>query len=121
MADIGTQEHSSVIASDRVEGTAVFSPAGDRLGSIGRLMIGKQSGHVESAVLSFGGFLGIGNEHYPIPWRMLSYDVNKGGYVVDITKEQLEEAPKYEIDREPAFDDAYTRSLYSYYGVTPLF
>jgi hypothetical protein len=121
MADIGTQELSSVIASDRVEGTAVFNPAGERLGSIGRLMIGKQSGHVESAVLSFGGFLGIGHEHYPLPWRLLHYDVAKGGYVVDITREQLENAPKYELDREPAFDEAYTRTIYSYYGVTPFF
>lgn len=121
MADIGTQERSRVIASDRVEGTAVFNGAGERLGSISRLMIGKTDGQVESAVLSFGGFLGIGNDHYPIPWRMLSYDVNKGGYVVDLDKDRLKDAPRYDLGREPEFDEAYTRALYSYYGVAPIF
>lgn len=121
MADLGIQEHSSVIASDRVEGTAVYNPAGERLGSIGRLMIGKRSGEVESAVLSFGGFLGIGNEHYPLPWRMLRYDVSMGGYVVDLDKDTLKNAPHYDLGREPEFDEAYTRALYSYYGVAPLF
>jgi hypothetical protein len=121
MTDLATQERSTVIASDRVEGTAVFNPAGERLGSIGRLMIGKRSGQVESAVLSFGGFLGIGNEHYPLPWSMLSYDVTKGGYVVELTKETLKDAPHYDLAREPEYNEDYTRALYSYYGVAPIF
>lgn len=121
MADFGTRERSAYIASDRVEGTAVYNPAGDRLGSISRLMIGKQTGQVECAVLSFGGFLGIGNDHYPLPWRMLNYDVEKGGYVVDLDKERLHDAPHYDLGREPEFDEAYTRALYTYYGISPLF
>ncbi|MET0240503.1 MAG: PRC-barrel domain-containing protein [Sphingobium sp.] len=121
MADIGTYERSSLIASDRVEGTAVFDLKGERLGSISRLMIGKTSGQVDCAVLSFGGFLGIGNEHYPIPWSMLSYDVTKGGYAVDLDKDRLKDAPRYDLAREPEFDADYTRALYSYYGVAPLF
>lgn len=121
MTDFALQDRSSVIASDRVEGTAVYNPAGERLGSIGRLMIGKQSGQVESAVLSFGGFLGIGNAHYPLPWSMLRYNLDMGGYVVNISKEQLKDAPHYDLGREPEFDDDYTRAVYSYYGVAPLF
>ncbi|HEX7852909.1 MAG TPA: PRC-barrel domain-containing protein [Sphingobium sp.] len=121
MAEFGSQERSSFIASDRVEGTAVYNPAGERLGSISRLMIGKQNGQVECAVLSFGGFLGIGNDHYPLPWRMLNYAVDKGGYVVDLDKEKLHGAPRYDLGREPEFDEAYTRALYTYYGVNPLF
>lgn len=122
MADgIGTQDRSTFIASDRVEGTAVFNSAGERLGSISRLMIGKTNGQVECAVLSFGGFLGIGNDHYPLPWRMLSYDLDKGGYVVDLDKDQLKDAPSYDLSREPEFDEAYARSLYTYYGMNPLF
>lgn len=121
MAGLGTQDRSSVIASDRVEGTAVYNPQGERLGSISRLMIGKRDGQVECAVLSFGGFLGIGNDHYPLPWRMLNYDVDKGGYVVALDKAQLAEAPHYELSREPEFDEEYTRTLYQYYGVAPLF
>ncbi|MCE7794976.1 PRC-barrel domain-containing protein [Sphingobium sufflavum] len=121
MADTGTYDRSSVIASDRVEGTAVYNPEGERLGSISRLLIGKRDGQVECAVLSFGGFLGIGHEHYPLPWRMLSYDLDKGGYVVALDKKQLEDAPRYELSREPQFDEAYTKALYQYYGVAPLF
>lgn len=121
MTDIGTHDRSTVIASDRVEGTAVYNPAGDRLGSISRIMIGKRDGQVECAVLSFGGFLGVGNEHYPLPWQMLRYDLEKGGYVVDISKEQLKNAPSYDLNREPSFDEAYTREMYSHYGVPPLF
>lgn len=121
MANIGTQDRSTVIASDRVEGTAVYNPKGDHLGSISRIMIGKRDGQVESAVLSFGGFFGIGNEHYPLPWRMLSYSVEKNGYVVDIDKEQLKNAPRYDLGREPDFDEAYTKALYGYYGFPPLF
>ncbi|MET0364286.1 MAG: PRC-barrel domain-containing protein [Sphingobium sp.] len=121
MAELGAYERSAFIASDRVEGTAVYNPAGERLGSISRLMIGKTDGQVECAVLSFGGFLGIGNEHYPLPWRMLSYDIEKGGYVVDLDKDRLKDAPSYDLGREPEFDEAYARSLYTYYGMNPMF
>lgn len=121
MTDFGIEDRSSVIASDRVEGTAVYNPAGDRLGSVSRIMIGKRNGQVECAVLSFGGFLGIGNEHYPLPWSLLNYDVEKAGYVVNIDKSQLEKAPHYDLGREPDFDEAYTRGLYTHYGVAPLF
>ncbi len=121
MAEIGTYDRSSVIASDRVEGTAVYNPAGERLGSISRIMIGKRDGQVECAVLSFGGFLGVGSDHYPLPWRMLHYDLEKGGYVVDLDKKQLENAPHYDLSREPEFDEAYTQSLYNHYGMSPLF
>ena len=83
-----TTEHettSSLIASDRVEGTAVYDAHGKRIGKVERLVIDKASGSVAYAVLSFGGFLGIGADHYPIPWSMLNYDEKLGGYRVDIT------------------------------------
>jgi sporulation protein YlmC with PRC-barrel domain len=85
---------SSLIASDRVEGTAVYDAQGKRIGKVERLVIDKAGGRVAYAVLSFGGFLGIGAEHYPIPWPMLDYDENLGGYRVHITEEQLRNAPK---------------------------
>jgi len=58
-------------------------------------MIDKKSGKVSYAVLSFGGFLGIGHDHYPLPWQSLKYDTNLGGYRTGITERQLEGAPKY--------------------------
>jgi sporulation protein YlmC with PRC-barrel domain len=87
---------SSLIASDRVEGTAVYDAQGKRIGKVEQLVIDKAGGYVAYAVLSFGGFLGIGANHYPIPWPMLDYDEKLGGYRVDITEEQLEKAPKIE-------------------------
>ncbi len=84
----------SLIASDRVEGTAVYDATGQRIGKVEQLVIDKAGGRVAYAVLSFGGFLGIGADHYPIPWPMLDYDEQLGGYRVDITEEQLKKAPK---------------------------
>ena len=65
------------------------------MGSIERVMIEKRSGQVAYAVLSFGGFLGIGSDYYPIPWDALKYDTSLGGYRTNITEEQLKGAPKY--------------------------
>mgnify|MGYP000126048607 CR=1 FL=1 len=87
---------SSLIASDRVEGTAVYDARGKRIGKVEQLVIDKAGGRVTYAVLSFGGFLGIGADRYPIPWPMLDYDEKLGGYRVDITEEQLKNAPKME-------------------------
>jgi sporulation protein YlmC with PRC-barrel domain len=70
---------SSLVASDRVEGTAVYDAQGKRIGKIEYLVIDKAGGRIAYAVLSFGGFLGIGASHYPIPWPMLSYDETLGG------------------------------------------
>src|SRR3954470_3782271 len=96
--DVPRDETATLIASDKVEGTAVYGPDGDKIGSIENVMIEKRSGQVAYAVLSFGGFLGIGTDHYPLPWSMLKYDEGWGGYLVGITREQLESAPRYRED-----------------------
>lgn len=106
-----------VISSDKVEGTAVYNAAGDKLGSIDNLVIDKRSGLVRYAVLEFGGFLGIGTDRYPVPWSMLTYDTGKDGYVVPITAEQLGQAPKYARAEPPAYSEDYGRSVYNYYGI----
>jgi sporulation protein YlmC with PRC-barrel domain len=108
---------TDVIASTRVEGTPVYNAAGDKLGSIDDLMIDKRSGQVRYAVLEFGGFLGMGTDRYPLPWNMLKYDTKCDGYVVPVDKAQLEGAPRYAADEEPAYDDEYGRRVNSYYGV----
>jgi hypothetical protein len=68
-----------LIESDRFEGTAVYDPRGSKAGSISRLMIEKTSGGVVYAVMSFGVFLGMGNEEHTIPWNKLNYDNSLGG------------------------------------------
>lgn len=116
--DIATDETTSLIASNKVEGTAVYNRQGDRLGSIYNFMVDKVSGNVEYAVLSFGGFLGLGGDYYPLPWNMLTYDTSQGGYVVDLDKSMLENAPHYSEDQEPTHNRDYGRQVYDYYGVT---
>jgi len=118
MTDVAIHETADLISSDRVEGTPVYNRQGERLGSISNFMVDKKSGNVRYAVLSFGGFLGIGKDHYPLPWSMLSYDTRQGGYAIDLDKSLLDNAPRYEAGREPEYDRNYGRSVYDYYGMT---
>jgi sporulation protein YlmC with PRC-barrel domain len=113
---LAVEETDRLIASDKVEGTRVYSRAGEKLGSVMNFMVDKRTGKAEYAVMEFGGILGIGNEYYPLPWQMLEYDNAKGGYVVDITKEKLEKAPRYR-DSNPLFDHTYGQSVFGYYGI----
>lgn len=108
---------NSCISSERVEGTAVYNASGERLGSIDDLMIDKVSGQVRYAVLEFGGFLGMGSDRYPVPWNLLKYDTDKGGYVVPLDKSRLEGAPKYPADAAPEYSTDYGRGVYGYYGI----
>ncbi len=110
-------ETHNLIASDRVEGTAVYNTKGEKLGRIENFMVGKLNGRVEYAVMSFGGLLGIGEDFYPLPWSALDYDTGKGGYVVDLDKDKLKSAPSYQRDSEPEFDRQYGERVYNYYGV----
>jgi hypothetical protein len=82
-----------VIQSDRVEGTAVYDQKGTRIGSIKRLIIEKVSGKVVSAEVTFGGFFGLGEHHYPLPWEKLRYDIKLGGYRTDVTAEEVRGDP----------------------------
>src|SRR5947209_20274158 len=79
------RETAGLIGSDKVEGTAVYDANGEKIGSIERVMIEKRSGQVAYAVLSFGGFLGIGSDYYPIPWDSRKYDTGQGGYRPKLT------------------------------------
>jgi len=106
-----------LIASNRVEGTAVYDRQGEKLGRIENFMVDKRTGRAEYAVMSFGGFLGIGDDHHPIPWAKLDYDPEQGGYVVDLDREKLQSGPKYRAGEEPAFDRDYDRRVHDYYGV----
>jgi hypothetical protein len=117
MADIETDETEFLIASNKVEGTAVYNPEGDKLGSIYNFMVDKESGQVEYAVLQFGGFLGMGSDYYPVPWPALEYDEEQGGYVIDVDKEFLESAPHYAASAAPRFTSAYGSEVNTAYGI----
>lgn len=109
------QSAHTLVSSADVNGTGVYNPAGDHVGDIDHLMIDKESGRVAYAVMGFGGFLGLGEEYYPVPWDALSYSTAQGGFVTDITKEQLQGAPQrtdtWYKDRE------WEKSTFDHFGV----
>ncbi len=113
-------ETVSLISAEKVIGTNVYNTAGDSLGNINDVMIDKKSGRIAYAVMSFGGFLGMGERYHPLPWPTLKYDTRQGGYVVGLTKEQLEQAPTYAADETPAWGDrAYEQRIHDYYRAQP--
>jgi len=116
---VDNNESGHLIDSRRVEGTRVYGPDGSHVGDIDHLMIDKQSGKVAYAIMSFGGFLGIGDSHYPVPWPKLKYSVEQGGYVTDITEETLENAPEWH-DRWHA-DRRWQEETYRYYQAPWIF
>jgi hypothetical protein len=117
---VAQSETGSLIAASKVEGTSVYNRQGESLGSVYDLMIDKRSGKVAYAVMSFGGFLGIGQSYHPLPWDVLDYDERQGGYVVDVDKEHLQNAPSYGVNDSPDWSDRkYGRQIDDYYGVPP--
>jgi hypothetical protein len=117
MSGVETDETRDLIASDKVEGTSVYDRKGDKLGSVHNLMLDKRSGQVAYAVLTFGGFLGMGSSYHPLPWKQLHYDRQLEGYVVDLTKEQLEGAPTYSDPHEARWNDpTYGHGIDDYYS-----
>lgn len=105
----------SLVSSSNVNGTTVYNRQGEEIGTIDHLMIDKVSGKVAYAVMAFGGVLGIGEEHYPVPWPALSYDIGQGGFVTDITTEQLQGAPERRDDWYR--DRDWETRTYQHYGV----
>ena len=124
MAPQGTtldrRETANLIGSDKVEGTPVYRSNGERVGTIDRVMIDKLSGKVAYAVMSFGGFMGIGEDYYPLPWSLLTYNERLDGYEVNVSEQQLKGAPKYSKHETWDWSDrARDRKVYAYYDVTP--
>jgi hypothetical protein len=119
MTDVMTKPHQ-LIASDRVEGTAVRRPNGDKIGHIERLMIDKISGKVSYAILSFGGFLGMGTNLLPLPWARLTYSPRFEAYQLDIDDDELRRAPSFRADKDFDWGDrSQETELHRYYGIPP--
>lgn len=120
-----SRDDNTLIIASRVKDTNVFNTSGDRLGHIEDISIDRVTGQVRYALMSFGGFLGIGDKLHPLPWQMLRFDTDKNGYVVGLSKEQLSDAPSYTAEELAAFggrDVDYRDGLFRYYspyGVAP--
>lgn len=117
MADTATLTAAALISADKVKGTDVYDLAGEKLGSIDDIMIDKTTGRAVYAIMAFGGLLGMGQHHHPLPWATLKYDAAKEGYVVDLDPAKLEGAPSHD-SREPFYwTPDYGRRVDSFYGV----
>jgi hypothetical protein len=114
---LARNETRELISSEKVDGTAVFNRQGERLGTVHHFMVGKRDGRVRYAVMSFGGLFGMGERYHPLPWDMLTYDTDQGGYVVDLDKSRIEGAPSFERGSEPTYDRAYDERVFGYYGL----
>lgn len=113
-------ETTSVISAGKVQGTNVYNTDGDAIGEIYDVMLDKRSGKIAYAIMSFGGFLGIGQRYHPLPWATLKYDTRQGGYVVGVTIDQLKDAPTYGEDETPLWGDrVYEERLHSHYRTEP--
>lgn len=114
---LDADETNRLISSEKVNGTAVYNRNGDSLGTVHHLMIDKFNGNVEYAVMSFGGFLGIGESYHPLPWHALTYDTQLEGYVADVDRAKLERAPRYTASNMPDWSDrGYRDRVNQYWG-----
>lgn len=110
-----TDENVRLISSKKVEGTPVVDRDGAKIGTIDTFMVDKYTGRVAYAVMRFGGTLGFGASLFPLPWPVLEYDEEKGGYRLEIDKADMAEAPRFEENDEPEFDPEYRRRIILFY------
>lgn len=112
--------HTDAIRASRVIGTTVYNTTGDNIGSIEDVMLEKTSNGIMFAVIGFGGFLGMGEKYHAVPWSMLDYDPDMGGYRVPFSKDELKTAPAYSIDELAREDGEQARNAsYEYWKVEP--
>jgi sporulation protein YlmC with PRC-barrel domain len=117
MATATQHPNRQLISSEDVEGTSVYDMKGTQIGEVDHLMIDKVSGRATYAVLSFGGFLGLGHSHYPVPWGALKYDTSLDGYRTTISENQLKDAPQFSDDSWS--DREWESRTHTHYDVRP--
>lgn len=109
-----------IMDADTLIGDSVVNAAGEDLGEVKAIMLDVQSGRIAYAVLSFGGFLGMGNKLFAIPWSALTLDAGEKRFILNIAKERLDNAPGFDKDHWPSMADAsWARQLHEYYDVRP--
>lgn len=108
-----------ILSASSLIGDGVVNPEGDDLGKVEEIMIDTPTGNVAYAVLSFGGFLGLGDKYFAIPWQRLQLDADNKRLILNVDKQALENAPGFDKDDWPNVDMNYVTSVYSHYGVQP--
>ena len=112
--------HSSAIRASKVKGTSVYSSTGDKIGHVEDVILDKESNSILFAALGFGGLLGMGEKYAPVPWSVLDYSEDKGGYVVPMSEEEIKKAPVYDLKdltRNDGSLGAIRDQSYAYYKV----
>ncbi len=112
--------HTSAILASKVKGTAVYNNSGEKIGTVEDIVLDKQSNQILFAALGFGGFLGMGEKYHPVPWSMLEYSEDKGGYVVPLNKDVLQNAPNYDLKDLTKHDgwlNGIREKSYDYYNI----
>jgi sporulation protein YlmC with PRC-barrel domain len=109
--------HTRAIRASKVNGTTVYNTDGSSIGTVEDIVLDKTSSSIMFAVIGFDGFLGIGEKFHPLPWSLLNYDKDKGGYVVPMTKAVLQAAPVCDIDDLTKEDGEIRDKSYSYYKI----
>ena len=112
-----TSTGNKLLSTEDLEGTRVLGAKGEEIGTIDHLMVDRETGQVVYAVISFGGFLGLGHSHYPVPWRALRYDYEQEGYSTDINEATVRDAPAFSDDSYG--DQDLERRVFKHYGVPP--
>ncbi|MEX1024233.1 MAG: PRC-barrel domain-containing protein [Planctomycetota bacterium] len=102
--------HPVVLSTTSLSNDSVVNRDGKDLGKIKDIMIDVEHGRVAYAVLSFGGFMGMGDKLFAIPWSSLELDTNRERFLLDVSKEQLERARGFDKDDWPNFADPTFRS-----------
>jgi sporulation protein YlmC with PRC-barrel domain len=122
---IGRREHAAgpgpeVMGASTLSGDAVVDRNGDSLGEIKEIMVDVPTGRVAYAVLSFGGFLGIADKLFAVPWSALTLDTDKKQFVLDVDRERLKDAPGFDKDHWPTMaQPTWASTVYRFYGVEP--
>jgi sporulation protein YlmC with PRC-barrel domain len=116
MSEAASITSGTLIAAEKVKGVGVYNQAGHKLGSVDDIMIDRVSGHAIYAVMSFGGFLGIGKKSLPLPWATLKYDARNKGYLLNLDKNLLDGAPNYARGSTFEWTSDYGRKVDSYYN-----
>jgi sporulation protein YlmC with PRC-barrel domain len=114
----GSGPGPALMGADTLIGNDVYNTAEESLGTIKELMIDMSSGQINYAVLSYGGFLGMGDRLFAVPWRALKLDTGKKRFTLNATKEQLKNAPGFDKDHWPAMaDTTWASDVHKFYGV----
>jgi sporulation protein YlmC with PRC-barrel domain len=109
-----------LMGADTLVGNDVFNHKGEDVGDIKEIMLDMRDGKVGYAVLSFGGFLGMGEKLFAVPWGALTLDTKNKRFVLNVEKDRLKNAPGFDKDHWPDMaDQSWAREIHSYYGINP--